>query len=109
MRACPSATSTRQSYVVINVLRIICLLGVAGVASAAVRYDSFASRKGLRLVGDASVSGGSVLRLTSARRNKAGAVWAVEKQPVAAGFETTFRFRLTKQGGLGPGADGIAF
>jgi len=36
-------------------------------------------------------------------------VWFEHKQPVAAGFDTEFTFRFTKRGGLGPGADGIAF
>ena len=32
-----------------------------------------------------------------------------EKQAVLNGFETTFQFQLTEQGGLGKGADGFAF
>jgi hypothetical protein len=79
------------------------------VASAAIRFDGFASRQGLRLIGDAAVSGGKVLRLTAARRNRSGAVWLVEKQPVGFGFDTSFEFRLSGQGGLGHGADGFAF
>jgi len=80
-----------------------------GVAPAAIRFQNFASARGLKLVGDATVPRDKVLRLTPARQNRAGAAWIVEKQPVAAGFETTFEFRLTRQGGLGPGADGFAF
>lgn len=78
-------------------------------APAAIRYESFASTQGLRLIGDASVSGRKVLRLTPARPNRSGAVWSLEKQPVGFGFDTTFQFRLTQQGGLGRGADGFAF
>jgi hypothetical protein len=81
----------------------------AGTAPAAIRFESFASTEGLRLVGDAAVSGGKVLRLTPARQNRSGAVWSLEKQPVGFGFEATFQFRLTQQGGLGHGADGFAF
>ena len=38
-----------------------------------------------------------------------GAVWISEKQSISSGFETEFQFQLTKQGGLGHGADGFAF
>lgn len=38
-----------------------------------------------------------------------GGVWYGAKEPVGKGFETTFRFKLTEQGGLGHGADGLAF
>ncbi len=31
------------------------------------------------------------------------------RQPVASGFDTSFRFQLTQQGGAGGGADGFAF
>lgn len=84
------------------------LLSTAAPAAAAIRFDNFGSVQGLKLVGDTAVSG-KVLRLTPARQNRSGAVWFLEKQPVASGFDTTFQFRLTKQGGLGPGADGLAF
>lgn len=59
-------------------------------------------------MGSASLNG-TALRLTSAQRNCRGAAWFREKQPIRAGFETTFRFQLTQQGGLGHGADGFAF
>ncbi|HEV3201382.1 MAG TPA: hypothetical protein VGZ73_25960 [Bryobacteraceae bacterium] len=84
-------------------------LSAIGPALAAIRFDGFASTQGLRLVGDAAVSGGKVLRLTPARPNRSGAVWFIEKQHVGSGFDTTFQFRLTRQGGLGHGADGVAF
>jgi hypothetical protein len=47
--------------------------------------------------------------LTPAQRDRAGAVWYTAKQTVASGFETSFQFQLTQQGGLGRGADGLAF
>ena len=75
---------------------------------AAIRFDDFASIQGLSLVGDAEVSG-KALRLTPARHDKSGAVWFREKQPVRLGFDTTFRFQLTHQGGVCHGADGLAF
>lgn len=83
-------------------------LSGASTASAAIRFEDFASITGLTLVGDASVSS-KVLRLTPAKGDRSGAVWFRDKQPVAAGFETTFQFQLTHQGGLGHGADGFAF
>ena len=83
------------------------LPGVAQ-APAEIRLQDFASREGITLVGDAATSGKTV-RLTRAKSNQSGAVWLREKQPVASGFETTFQFQLTRQGGLGHGADGFAF
>jgi hypothetical protein len=77
-------------------------------ARGAIRFEDFASTQGLNLVGGASVSG-KVLRLTRARPNQSGAVWLLEKQRVASGFESTFQFQLTHQFGLGHGADGFAF
>jgi hypothetical protein len=78
------------------------------MAQAAIRFEDFASLPGLSLVGDA-VESGKTLRLTRAKHDRSGAVWFREKQPVAFGFETTFQFQLTHQGGLGHGADGFAF
>src|SRR6185437_4260158 len=75
---------------------------------AAVRFEDFASSQGVRLAGDAAISG-NVLRLTPSQANRSGAAWFGEKQPVTAGFETTFQFQLTQEGGIGHGADGFAF
>jgi hypothetical protein len=80
-----------------------------GSAPAAMHFESFTSTQGLSLVGDAAVSGGKILRLTPARPNRSGATWSLEKQPVGFGFDTTFQFQLTQQGGLGRGADSFAF
>jgi hypothetical protein len=77
-------------------------------APAAIRFEDFASIRGLTLVGDAAVSG-KVLRLTRARANQAGAVWFREQQPVRSGFESTFQFQLTHQDWLFHGTDGFAF
>lgn len=60
----------------------------------------------MQLAGDAVISG-NVLRLTPARPRLVGAAWLAAKQQVSTGFETTFDFRLTQQGG--GGADGFAF
>lgn len=84
------------------------LLTAPDSALAAIRFADFALPRDLSLLGNASVSG-KTLRLTTARTNQSGAAWFREKQPVASGFETTFQFQLTRQGGLGHGADGLAF
>jgi len=62
----------------------------------------------VHFVGAASPAG-KVLRLTPSVEFRAGAAWAPDKQTVQSGFETTFQFQLTAQGGLGRGADGFAF
>jgi hypothetical protein len=87
---------------------VLVWLTFSGAAPGEVLYQDFRSSAGLKLAGDATVSG-KVLRLTPARQNRCGAAWVVEKQAVGSGFDTTFEFRLTRQGGLGPGADGFAF
>lgn len=94
---------TRRSLVWITFL-----LTGTGTWAAAVHFDDFGSTQGLSFAGDAAVSG-KALRLTRAKWNRSGAVWFGEKQPVASGFETSFEFRLTHQGGDGHGADGFAF
>jgi hypothetical protein len=79
-----------------------------GMGAAAIRFEDFASGQALTLVGDAAVTG-KTLRLTPAKGDRSGAAWYREKQPVGSGFDTTFQFQLTYQGGLGHGADGFAF
>jgi hypothetical protein len=86
----------------------VCFLSLSRQETAAIRFDDFASTQTLQLMGDASIKD-KALRLTGARNNRSGAAWAVEKQTVGSGFDTTFQFKLTKQGGLGNGADGFAF
>lgn len=86
----------------------VSLLSVAGTARAAIHFENFASVQELSLVGDAAVSG-TTLRLTRAKGDRSGAAWVREKQHLASGFETTFQFQLTHQGGMGHGADGFAF
>jgi hypothetical protein len=72
-------------------------------------FSDFAVTKDLVLMRDAYRSG-KVVHLTDANKFQAGAIWYKQKQPVAAGFDTTFIFRLTDQD-TGPdrGADGLAF
>jgi hypothetical protein len=90
-------------------LWIALLWAFPGVAHAATDFKDFRAAAGLQRVGDAAISDRKILRLTPARQNRCGAAWLIEKQYVAGGFDTTFEFRLTRQGGLGPGADGLAF
>jgi hypothetical protein len=70
--------------------------------------ENFSTAEGLELVGNSAIAGRR-LRLTRAVVSQAGAAWVREKQTVGNGFETTFQFQLTGQGGLGRGADGFAF
>ncbi|GEM_PF-712712 len=62
----------------------------------------------IHLVGSAELLEGR-LRLTRPERQTSGAAWFAQKERVAGGFETTFKFQITEPGGLGPGADGFAF
>jgi hypothetical protein len=62
----------------------------------------------LHLTGDAKFEKHSV-RLTEAKPDQGGSAWLSSKQFVRGGFETRFAFRFTNQGGLGKGADGLAF
>jgi len=86
-------------------------------ALPAIRFENFAYTDGLSFAGDARLSRGDAwrgerpyfVRLTRSSPNLSGAVWLREKQAVASGFETTFRFQLTDQGGFPSGADGFAF
>lgn len=71
-------------------------------------FRDFGSADGLKLVQAARRAGG-VLRLTPATPQVAGAAWFHRRQTVSTGFETSFDFRLSAQGGLGRGADGFAF
>lgn len=49
------------------------------------------------------------IRLTPADRMTSGAAWLREKQYVREGFTAKFTFQFSDQGGLGNGADGMAF
>jgi hypothetical protein len=61
------------------------------------------------LVGAAEALPEHRIRLTPARRQTSGAAWLEQKQVLAHGFTIRFQFQLTAQGGLGRGADGLAF
>jgi len=77
-------------------------------ATGGFNFANFQSTAGLRLVGSAERSG-KVLRVTPAKNDRHGGVWHIAKQPVGGGFESVFEFQFTDNGGLGRGADGLAF
>lgn len=73
--------------------------------SGSFAYADFSDTDGLALVGSTAVLG-NVLRLTSDDPCcQTGAVWHNTKQPVQAGFETTFTFELSGSSN----GDGFAF
>src|SRR5436190_7890159 len=82
-------------------LSIFILLVTTGVAQTTTNaltncfsYADFASTNGLNFVGNA-VRQTNFVRLTAAAADQAGAMWYAQKQPCAAGFTTTFRFRIS--------------
>jgi len=74
-----------------------------GVRKWHFNYADFSLLEGLKLVGNAEQDGDRLL-LTSSRRNQRGAAWYTTKVAVDTGFQTTFRFRISRDGG-----DGFAF
>jgi hypothetical protein len=93
---------------VISSLILLSLTGCCLSADSGFEFADFSSIKGLKLI-EAAFRHKDILRLTSAERAQAGAVWYAKKQPVLGGFRTTFAFRLTDQDGKYKGADGLAF
>jgi hypothetical protein len=91
----------------LRVLSAAILLAMTATAGE-FEFSDFANTKDLFLVRDAHRRK-HALRLTDSANFEVGAAWYREKQQVAGGFETTFTFRLTAQGGGGRGADGLAF
>jgi hypothetical protein len=89
-------------------LSVVILQAAGKEVKAGFEFADFKSTKGLSLAIDTERVG-QVLRLTPAQPNISGSAWYTKKQAVAGGFETTFQFRLTGQGGSGGGADGLAF
>ncbi len=77
-------------------------------------YTSFQPIPSFRLLNNAGIYNNAI-RLTFATKNQVGAVWTGHLVPVAFGFETTFRFRISEGCNPNhkeehfPGADGIAF
>src|SRR5688572_2313547 len=78
------------------------------LATACARADGLPALSELEFNGDARLLKNAV-RITRAKNDKAGAVWLRGKQAVRSGFDTRFTFQFTEQGGLGKGADGLAF
>jgi hypothetical protein len=106
---CDHGRSMRTGRSWLSAVWICSILPFAAWASAAaIEFPDFGSLPGLSLAGSARQEG-RVLRLTPSQRDVAGAAWFRDKQAVGRGFESVFQFRLTEQGGLGRGADGLAF
>ncbi|MCK6446755.1 MAG: hypothetical protein L6Q99_10220 [Planctomycetes bacterium] len=80
-------------------------VGLVAVAHADIHFVDFSSVQGLQLLGDASQVG-DVLRVVPGIYDQTGAAWFLAQQPLAGGFDTRFRFRLS---GTNPAADGFAF
>src|SRR5712691_9266215 len=89
-------------------LLAILTLALAVNAHAAINYPDFSSTSGLSLVGNAAQNG-SFVRLTPNTEVQYGTMWYNTPQYVIGGFTTTFQFRMSEQGGIGGGGDGIAF
>jgi len=83
-------------------------LAIAVTAHAAINYPDFSSTSGLSLV-DNAAQNGSFVRLTPNTEAQYGAMWYNTPQYVIGGFATTFQFRMSNQGGIGGGGDGLAF
>jgi subtilisin family serine protease/subtilisin-like proprotein convertase family protein len=69
------------------------VLAFSAKQPACPQYPNFNSTNGLNLVGSAVTTGG-ILQLTPAVSSQTGDAWLTNKQPVAAGFDTTFHFRI---------------
>lgn len=93
----------------ISLLAILILFAFSIQTFCQFNYNDFSSTDGLNLLVNAAQVGNK-LRVSPASTYKKGAVWYIVKQSIENGFETTFKFQLTDQGGNPPpGADGIAF
>ncbi len=91
-------------------LPALCLI-LSAFNLPAFTYTDFSSTNGLNLTGVAASVGGA-LRLTPEAESVVGTAWAAAKQPCAAGFDTSFQFRITNPGsmpGTPPGSDGFLF
>ena len=99
-----------KAQLVVRVAVCVAVLLVARSARSEFGFPDFGSTSGLSLNGDAAQVG-NVLRVTrgASRVEDAGSVWYVQKQRLIGGFDTTFVFNINGLGGLGPGADGLAF
>ena len=81
-------------------------LAAAGLSAQTFNYPDFASTAQLALLGNATQSG-TALRLTANTSNQTGWAWRNTPVPVAAGFDTTFTFRITPPT-VGTKAEGMA-
>lgn len=91
-------------------LSFFCCLGFS--QSESFSYDKFKNAQGLILSSDAKEAKGKV-QLTPAQSNRRGGLWfSKQKMSVSDTFQTTFCFKIHKNGGIGSsgdGGEGIAF
>lgn len=101
---------------------LLCAMAVTAMGTLAapahallITYNGFAAPGGLTTVGNAAFvntggADGTVLRVTPATGNQAGAAYSTNAVTLGtnATFSTTFQFRFTGAGGINP-ADGITF
>ena len=101
---------------------LLCVMAVTAMGTLAapahallITYNGFAAPGGLTTVGNAAFvntggADGTVLRVTPATGNQAGAAYSTNAVTLGtnATFSTTFQFRFTGAGGINP-ADGITF
>lgn len=93
-------------------MRGVWMIGlVIGLAATSARagfdYTDFSSTAGITLVGDAAVASGDRLRITPSVLGQVGAAWVNDKQSIAGGFQTDFRFQISNL--VNTGSDGFAF
>jgi hypothetical protein len=91
-----------------NLFAILSLAAALSAHAASFNYPDFSSTAGVTLTGNAAQNG-SFVRLTPSTTVQYGAMWYNTPQYVIGGFTTTFQFRMSQQGGIGGGGDGIAF
>ncbi|TAL14000.1 MAG: PEP-CTERM sorting domain-containing protein [Aquabacterium sp.] len=86
------------------------LLNGAQAATETISYTDFSSTTGLQINGDAAQNG-SKLTLTPADYYKGGSAFSTDTVTLTAdaSFSSFFSFEILNRGGLGNGADGLAF
>jgi hypothetical protein len=114
-RTLRSRRSIRRGVTAVRLVAAVALAGLFGAGSARsqVDYRDFNTLDGLRFAGTAMQTD-SVLDLNGLGPKLAGAVWYYQKQPVAAGFSTTFVFHVADTSGQSDvggakGGDGLVF
>ena len=97
----------------VQALIVLALLACAPATHAQIDYADMRSIDRLNLVGTA-IQSDSVIDINGFEPKLAGAFWHTEKQHIARGFTTSFRFQITDTSGQddaagAKGGDGFAF